>query len=140
MLVLERRSFAIDSISEPSEVAELVRSYIGLAQQEHFLTLTLDSKGHPISLRVVHIGSVNASLVDCRDVFRSAILDHAVSVIVAHNHPSGDPEPSTEDIEVTAKLKECAQLLGFDLLDHVIVGTARKGESKYASLNRMKLM
>lgn len=138
MLVLERRSFAIDSVTQPQEVAELVRSYIGEAQQEHFLALTLDAKSQPISLRVVHIGSVSATLVDARDVFRGAILDHAVSVIVAHNHPSGDPEPSSEDIEVTAKLKDCAKLLGFDLLDHVIVGT--KGVLRYASLNRMKLM
>jgi DNA repair protein RadC len=138
MLVLETRTFEVKSITNPAHAAKLIREFIGDAQQEHFMALTLDAKSQPIRLRVVHIGTVNATIVDARDIFRNAILDHAVSVIVAHNHPSGDPEPSNEDIEVTAKLKECAKLLGFDLLDHVIVGT--KGKMRYASLERMKLM
>jgi DNA repair protein RadC len=90
-----------------------------------------------VILRVatIHIGTANASIVGLREIFREAVREGAVSLIVAHNHPSGDPDPSTEDIEVTAKIKEAGRLLDIELLDHVIIG-----ERRFVSLNRQKLM
>jgi len=89
--------------------------------QEHFLTITLDGANHIIEKRVVFIGTLNHSLVHPREVFADAITDRAASIIIAHNHPSGSLEASNEDILVTKRLKESGNLLGIELLDHVIL-------------------
>ena len=94
-------------------------------KQEHFCAAFLDSKGVLISTRTVHIGTVNMSVVGPREVFRDAIRESAASLIVVHNHPSGDPEPSPEDISVTKRLAEVGKMLDIPLLDHVIIGHDR---------------
>lgn len=110
---------------------ELVRSpedaaqyFLDLAEEprEHFCALFLDSKGGVISRKTIHIGTLNMSLVGVREVFREAVRENACSVIVAHNHPSGDPTPSAEDYEVTERLAEAGKLLDIDLRDHIIMG------------------
>ena len=128
--------------SDPERVTELMNLFIGelVREQECFLLLTLTSKLVPICLRLVHIGTKSASLVDIGVIYRHAIIDHATSIIVGHNHPSGDPEPSNEDIEVTAKLKEAGQLLGIELLDHVIFGDRSEDGLKFFSLQRRRLL
>ena len=104
------------------EVAILVRDIIGNADREHMLSISLDSKNRPLHAHTISIGSLNAAIVHPREVFKAAILANAASIALAHNHPSGDPSPSREDIEITKRIKECAELLGIRLLDHVIIG------------------
>jgi DNA repair protein RadC len=82
----------------------------------------LNTKNVVISMKDVSIGSLNSSIVHPREVFSEAIRKNSASIIVCHNHPSGDPTPSKEDINVTERLKECGKLLGIELLDHLIIG------------------
>ncbi|MFW5698043.1 MAG: RadC family protein [Fimbriimonadaceae bacterium] len=98
--------------------------------KEHFCALYLTSKSGIIKEQTVHIGTLNMSVVGPREVFRMAVHESAASVIVVHNHPSGDPEPSPEDIQVTKKLVAAGRLLDIQLLDHVIIG-----HHGYVSLN-----
>ncbi len=90
-------------------------------KQEHFITITLDGASHIIEKRVVFIGTLNQSLVHPREVFADAISDRAASIIIAHNHPSGQLRPSQEDKLVTQRLKGVSKIVGIELLDHVIV-------------------
>lgn len=91
-------------------------------KQEHFVVLLQDAKGRIMREATVHIGTLTASLVGPREVFRIAIREGASSIIVAHNHPSGDPTPSPEDLEVTRRLVEVGKLLDIPVIDHVIIG------------------
>jgi len=95
------------------------------ATQEHFQVVCLDTKHQVINVHTISVGLLNQSLVAPREVFRPAIRDAAAAVILAHNHPSGDPTPSREDLAVTRRLEEAAQMIGINLLDHIIV--ARQG-------------
>ncbi len=89
-------------------------------RQEYFIVITLDGANHIIEKRVVFIGTLNRSLVHPREVFADALSDRAASIVIAHNHPSGQLEASSEDIDITQRLNESAKLLGIELLDHVI--------------------
>lgn len=96
--------------------------HLRLEKREHFVVVILDSKSQIQRIAPIHIGTVNMSIVGGREVFREAIRDGASSIIVAHNHPSGDPTPSPEDIEVTDKLVEIGKMLDIPVLDHIIIG------------------
>jgi DNA repair protein RadC len=109
----------------PDDVVALVGRKVRDETREHFLVLLLNARHECITVETVSIGSLNASIVHPREVFRPAVLAAAASVIVAHNHPSGDPEPSEEDVSITRRLAEVGELLGIGLLDHVVV--ARRG-------------
>lgn len=98
-------------------------------QQEHFSVAFLDTKNQITGKETVFVGSLNCSVVHPREVFNSAIKRNAASIIVAHSHPSGDPNPSTEDIHVTKRLHKAGDIVGIQLLDHIIVG-----DGKYISL------
>ncbi|MEK7084359.1 MAG: DNA repair protein RadC [Patescibacteria group bacterium] len=89
--------------------------------KEHHVVLYLDSRRQEIIHEVVAVGTLTANLVHPRETFEPAILHHAAEIIIAHNHPSGDPEPSENDIRVTVRLREAGKILGIELLDHVIV-------------------
>jgi DNA repair protein RadC len=91
--------------------------------KEVFVVATLNTKNVVTAIQIVTMGTLDASLVHPREVFRLAIHNNASSVIVAHNHPSGDPTPSREDIAVTNRIKEAGKILGIDLLDHIVVGS-----------------
>lgn len=104
-----------------TEDAVLLLHDIRDKKQEYFVTLTLDGANRLIAKRTITIGTVNASLVHPREVFADAITDRAAAIIVAHNHPSGSLTPSKADLEVTRRLKESGELLGIQLLDHLIV-------------------
>jgi DNA repair protein RadC len=93
--------------------------------REEFLVVPLDTKNRVLGFHVVSVGSLGASLVHPREVFKIAILANAASVILVHNHPSGDPEPSAEDRRVTERLKEAGELVGIPVLDHVVIGDGR---------------
>lgn len=82
----------------------------------------MDTKNQPIAINVVSVGTLSSSLVHPREVFKPAILSNSASIILSHNHPSGDCTPSSEDISVTARIKESGKLLGIELLDHIIIG------------------
>ena len=107
-------------IDSPEKAAFLLRD-IRNKQQEHFVCLTLDGGNRLINIHEVSKGTLTASLVHPREVFRCAISDNAASIIVAHNHPSGNLEPSQADRQVTERLQEAGELLGIKLLDHIIV-------------------
>ncbi len=92
---------------------------------ETFLCLQLDCKNIVKALQVVSIGSLNSSLVHPREVFRSAIINGAAAVILAHNHPSGDPAPSDEDLQITKRLCEVGKIVGIRCLDHIVIGNGR---------------
>lgn len=103
----------------PSDVLPLVNHYAD-RKQEYFLCLSLNGANEVIHCRLVTIGLLNRTLVHPREVFADALADRASAVVVAHNHPSGNLEPSTEDIEITARLKQAGEILGIKLLDHLI--------------------
>lgn len=115
------RQGQIDTVSGPTDAIRLFE-HLAHEKQEHFCAAFLNSKNGVIAQKTIHIGTLNSSLVGIREVFREAVREGAAGIIVAHNHPSGDPEPSPEDIQVTAKLNEAGKLLGVDLLDHIIIG------------------
>ncbi|MGM0867460.1 MAG: JAB domain-containing protein [Bacillota bacterium] len=114
-------TFAISRITSPMDAQELAASYIADEDREVFLVMMLNTKNEVVGLHRAHVGSLNASIVHPRDVMKSAILNNAASIIVSHQHPSGDPTPSREDIDVTKRLAEAGKILGIDVLDHVIV-------------------
>jgi DNA repair protein RadC len=109
----------------PSECAEWLLPQFGGRPVEQFGVVLLDARRGLIAARVVSIGSVDASTADPREVFREAILARAAGVVVFHNHPSGDPTPSTEDVTVTRRLIAAATILGVELIDHLILGAGR---------------
>ncbi len=116
-------------VRSPKDVYTLMYPKMREQKKERFITLYLDTKNQILKEETVSIGSLNASIVHPREVFKSALLESSASVIMIHNHPSGDPSPSREDILVTEKLVEGGKLLGIDVLDHIIIG-----DGKYVSL------
>lgn len=119
---------ADQKISSPHDVYA-VFSYLQHEMQEHLVVAYLNTKNMIIGRKTVFIGSLNSSEVHPREVFNDAVKRSACSIIVAHNHPSGDPTPSNEDIQVTKRLVEAGKILGIELLDHCIIGNG-----KYISL------
>lgn len=118
-------------ISCPKDIYEILTKVcrIQCNAEEVFILITLNTKNIVTGYFEVHRGTINTSLVHPREVFKRALLNNANSIMVAHNHPSGDPNPSKEDIQITERLKEAGNLLGINLLDHIIVG-----DDKYISL------
>jgi DNA repair protein RadC len=109
-------------VKSPEDVISAIGGTLRGKKREHFLTLLLDTRNRLIRVATVSMGSLDSSIVHPREVFKEAISASAASVIFAHNHPSGDPEPSEDDIELTRRLVEAGKLLGTLVLDHVIVG------------------
>jgi DNA repair protein RadC len=109
-------------ISSPADVERLLRGRIANLDRENFVVVLLNTKNEVIETSTVSVGTLGASLVHPREVFKPAVRASAASVILAHNHPSGKVEPSREDREVTKRLGEAADILGIEVLDHVIVG------------------
>lgn len=125
------------------EEAYRLFAHLSGQQKEHFCAAFFDSKGKPIGQKVIHIGTLNMSVVGAREVFREAVRHNASSVIVAHNHPSGDPEPSPEDIRVTKALKEAGALLEIPLHDHLVIGYPTEESDprdRYVSFNERGLL
>jgi DNA repair protein RadC len=112
-------------IRSPEDGANYVMEELRFLTQEHFVCLFLNTKNEVIHKQTIFIGSLNASIVHPRELFKEAFRRSAASMICLHNHPSGNPEPSREDIEVTRRLVECGRILGVDVLDHIIIGDKR---------------
>jgi DNA repair protein RadC len=105
----------------PAQVFETF-SFLMRETKEMFLTLHLDGKNRIVCLDLVSIGSLNQSIVHPREVFKTACLSNAAAVLLIHQHPTGDPSPSQEDISITRRLKEAGEIMGIKVLDHIIVG------------------
>lgn len=112
-------------ITSPADSAAILRPWIGHRERENFAVLYLNTRNQVIDREVLYQGTLNQSLVRTAEVFRGAIRRNVCSIIVGHNHPSGNPEPSPEDIALTRRLHEAGKMLEVELLDHVIVGPAR---------------
>ncbi|HHW91669.1 MAG TPA: DNA repair protein RadC [Firmicutes bacterium] len=109
-------------IKSPQAAAALVMEEMRYLDREHFRVLLLSTKNHVIAIETDFVGSLNSSLVHPRELFRTCIRRSAAAIILIHNHPSGDPTPSQEDIQLTHRLCEGGALLGIDILDHLIIG------------------
>lgn len=114
----------VTALERPELIVEYLRSgFEANPVQESFWVVMLDRRNRPIGRTMVSLGTATSTLVHAREVFRPAILAAATAIVVAHNHPSGDPAPSAADIAVTRKLREASRIVEIDLLDHVVVGT-----------------
>jgi DNA repair protein RadC len=111
----------------PEVVARLATDLLELheAAEENFVIICLNTKNKIAGIHTISIGCLNSSIVHPREVFKAALLNNASAIILIHNHPSGDPEPSKEDIETTQRLVNAGNILGIKVLDHVIVGDGR---------------
>lgn len=117
------------SLSAVLGTLQILTEQLRYLQKEHFVCLFLNTKNHVIGQETLSMGSLNASIVHPREVFRAAIKCSSASIICAHNHPSGDPTPSPEDISLTARLLQAGEIIGIDVLDHLIIG-----DSSFVSL------
>jgi DNA repair protein RadC len=117
------------AIRGPQDLAELGHKFIKNADREIFLLVSLNSRNHINCIHVVSIGTINTALVAPREVMKIAILSSAAGIACIHNHPSGDPDPSNDDIQITNRIAECAKLFGIGLIDHVIISDDGKYES-----------
>jgi len=111
---------SVDKISTPEDLFKKIQKIDIDFDKEHFLEITLNAKNQLINTHLISIGILNASLIHPREVFRKAIQDNANSILIAHNHPSNCLEPSENDKEVTSMLKQAGELLGIEVLDHII--------------------
>jgi DNA repair protein RadC len=109
-------------IKNPEAVCKLISSTIKEKAKEHFKLILLNSRNKKIGISTISVGTLTTSLVHPREVFKEALAHSAASVILAHNHPSGDPEPSEDDLKITRKLVESGKILGVEVIDHIIVG------------------
>ena len=112
-------------IGSPEDVANLLGAEMGLLEQEHLRVVHLDTKNHVTGVSEIYVGNVNSSMVRPAEVFRPAIRDNSVAIIAVHNHPSGDPTPSPEDVAITRQLRDAGELLGIELLDHIVLARQR---------------
>ena len=119
-------------ISSPEDVYRRLFPRMREQKKEMFIELCLDTKNQILKEEVISVGSLNANVVHPREVFKLALTESAAHIIVAHNHPSGDPTPSREDIEITKKLAETGNIMGITVLDHVIIGDGRHFSMKEA--------
>lgn len=122
-------------ISSPADVYKLVEPELRFKRKEHFICLFLNSKNLVITQELTAVGNLNSCIVHPREVFRQAIKRCSASIICIHNHPSGNPEPSPEDLEITKRLISAGNIIGINVLDHVIIGHQR-----YISLAERGLM
>ena len=110
------------SIGSPRDVSNLLMPDLRYQKKEHLKSLLLDTKNRVLAIKTVSIGDLSSSIVHPREVYKDAVLASAASIIIAHNHPSGDPTPSAEDVAVTKRLIQSGEIMGIDLLDHIVLG------------------
>jgi len=126
-LVKEQTLYSDKPVGRPEDAAKVVADEMATLDREVFCVLNLNTKGHVLHLNIVSMGTLNSSMVHPREVFKSVILANAASIILIHNHPSGDITPSPEDRQVTKQLAEAGEILGIRVLDHLVVG-AQSGD------------
>jgi DNA repair protein RadC len=121
-------------INHPSDAYHLLEPGLRFLKKETFKSILLDIKNKVIAVRTISVGDLTSSLATPREVFKDAVSASAASIIVAHNHPSGDPNPSPDDVAVTRRLVECGKMLGIDVVDHIIIGDGRYESLKQRGL------
>ncbi|MHB8170641.1 MAG: RadC family protein [Thermincolia bacterium] len=121
-------------IKSPGDASRLVMEEMRHLDREHFRVILLNTKNHVLSIEDVSVGSLSSSIVHPREVFKNPIRKSAAAIILLHNHPSGDPTPSREDVEVTKRLEEAGRILGIEILDHLIIG-----DNRFCSLKELGL-
>jgi DNA repair protein RadC len=121
-------------VKSPADVANLLMMEMGFLEQEHLRVVLLDTKNHVLGMPTIYMGSLNTSVLRVGELFREAIRANAAAVIVVHNHPSGDPTPSPEDVSITRQIVEGGKLLDIDVLDHLVIG-----QQRYVSLKERGL-
>jgi DNA repair protein RadC len=112
-------------ITSPADAAGLLRHEMDALDQEHLVVISLDAKNRVLSQETLYIGNVNTSIIRIAEIFRLAIRQNAPAIIISHNHPSGDPDPSPEDVRVTRQIVEAGKMLDIDVLDHLVIGHQR---------------
>ena len=124
-------------VTSPQAAHELIQMVLDLNSSavEKFGIITLNTKHAIAGIHIISIGTLNSSIVHPRDIFTAAVLNNASGIVLFHNHPSGDPEPSREDIETTQRLISAGEIMGIKVLDHVIVG-----ENRYCSFKERGLI
>ena len=122
--VRRRRRTTRETIQSPRAAADLLRPLVRDQDREAFYGVYLDTRNHVLAVEMISLGSLNASIVHPREVFKPALRLSAASLLVVHNHPSGDPDPSEDDLAITRRLREVGEVLGIPLIDHVILGKA----------------
>ena len=127
--LVRERTAHYGQLRSSTDARQLLAQYLNGADREHFVVLLLDRKNKIIGINTVSIGSLTASIVHPREVFKPAILANAAAVVLGHNHPSGVPTPSQEDRALTTRLVKAGKLLGIQVLDHIVIGD----DSRYYS-------
>ena len=122
-------------INKPNDIAKILIPRYRYATQENFIIVLLNTKNEIISINDISTGSLNSSIAEPREVFREVLKYPTSSVILAHNHPSGNPNPSVEDIKITKKLVNASKILGIDVLDHIIIG-----DNEFRSLKQDRII
>lgn len=120
------------TVTSPDDVAEVLMSDMKDSSQEMMKVIVLNVKNEIVRVSTISLGTANSTLIEARDVFKEAIRYNSTRIIVAHNHPSGDPTPSKSDIVFSARLRDAGKIIGIEVLDHVIIGN-----DKFCSLKRM---
>lgn len=115
-----------ETIEDPSDIVPILKQYYKGVDREHFVVILLDAQNNIIGLNTVSIGSLNSCVGNPREVFKPALLCNAQGIIISHNHPSGNPKPSTNDLAITRRLMMAGQVLGISFLDHIIIGDNNK--------------
>jgi len=128
--------YAARNVNTPVDAADVARSFIEDADREMLIVICLDTKNKLTAIQTVSVGTLNTSQVHPREIFKVALLANSAGIILAHNHTSGDPTPSREDIQITERLKKCGELLGVSMIDHIIIGS----EGQYTSLQQKRLL
>ena len=128
--------YATRRIESPEDAVDLMKDFLQDLDREQVMLLCLNTKGEPTHISTISTGSLTASIVHPREVFKTAILANANKIMIFHNHPSGDPTPSEQDKDVTKRLKEAGDIMGVELLDHIIIGD----QGRFTSLKRLNYL
>ena len=121
-------------IIKPDDIYNCLKRY-AKSEQEYFIVMTLNGKHEVIGIHIASVGLVNQTIIHPREVFKHAIRENAYAIVISHNHPSGDTTPSEEDNEITLRMKKAADILGFNILDHMIIG-----KNKYYSYRNVGMI
>lgn len=122
-------------IKSPSDAAEIIKVFIADSDREQLVLIAVDTKNQPTAINIFSIGTLDTALVHPREIFKMAILANASSIIIGHNHPSGIADPSIDDLEITKRVKEAGDIMGINLLDHIIIG-----DENFVSLKDLQLI
>lgn len=122
-MVKENRTlYGMKRFSQPKDAVDTVTPLLAMSDREIMLVMSLNTKLEPLAVEIVAVGSLNVCSVDSRDIFKHAVLNNAAFIVSFHNHPSGDPEPSRQDKQITIRLEKAGEILGISLIDHIIIG------------------